>query len=142
MGHGGEGKGERKGRKEEGREGKGKRKGRKEKGREERKKGKKEKEKGREKRKRKRKKKKEGENNLGTRRCGRAAPLFFFLLNNYQVIPFRGNPLSGQRNPFKGGGCHKTPRSCLVFRSKERLRGVSPGKKHAFFVNRKVNDLD
>ena len=120
--------------KEKGREERKKEEKEKEKGREERKKGKKEKEKGREKRKRKRKKKKEGENNLGTRRCGRAAPLFFFLLNNYQVIPFRGNPLSGQRNPFKGGGCHKTP--LVVF-----TRGV-PTKKNAIFVNRKVNDLD
>ena len=49
----------------------------KEKGREERKKGKKEKEKGREKRKKEEKEDKRRGNNLGTRRCGRAAPLFF-----------------------------------------------------------------
>ena len=34
---------------------------------------------------------------------------FFFFLNKYQVDPFRGNPLSGQRNPFKGGGVIRHP---------------------------------
>ena len=134
-----EGKGKREGRKEKGREGKGERKGRKEKGREG--KGKRE----RKKKKEEKEEKRRGKNNLVAlprKGQGRIHAFFFFLLNNYQVIPFRGNPLSGQRNPFKGGGCHKTPRSCLVFRSKERLRGVSPRKKNAFFVNRKVNDLD
>ena len=139
-----EGKGKREGRKEKGREGKGERKGRKEKGREG--KGKRE----RKKKKEEKEEKRRGKNNLVAlpRKGQGRIHAFFFLLNNYQEIPFRGNPLSGQRIPFQGiiplteGGCHKTPRSCLVFRSKERLRGVSPGKKHAFFVNRKVNDLD
>ena len=83
----------------------------KEKGREERKKEEKEKEKGREERKkeekegkRERKKKTEGE-----KQGKRSRRVFFFLLNNHQVDPFRGNPLSGQRNPFKGGGVIRHP---------------------------------
>ena len=69
--------------------------------------------------KRERKKKKEekeekrrGKNNLVAlprKGQGRIHAFFFFLLNNYQVIPFRGNPLSGQRNPFKGGGVIRHP---------------------------------
>ena len=34
---------------------------------------------------------------------------FFFFLNNHQGSLFRGNPLSGQRNPFKGGGVIRHP---------------------------------
>ena len=102
----------------------------KEKGREERKKGEKEKEKGREERKkegkkgkRERRKRKKGEKKEKGRErrkkkgktiwvqedVGAPPRFFFFLLNNYQVIPFRGNPLSGQRNPLQGWWCHKTP---------------------------------
>ena len=93
------------GRKGKGREGKGERKGRKEKGRE-----------GKGKRERKKKKEEKEEKRRGKtiwwlchERAWVESTLFFFLLNNYQVIPFRGNPLSGQRNPFKGGGVIRHP---------------------------------
>ena len=115
----------------------------KEKGREERKKKEKEKEKGKEGRKKeekegkekRRKKKKEekkekgrerrkkkGKNNLVADRPqkGRSNPRFFFILHNDQVDPFRGNPLSGQRNPFKGGGVIRHPFGGL---------GLETGKK-------------
>ena len=116
----------------------------KEKGREERKKKEKEKEKGKEGRKKeekegkekRRKKKKEekkekgrerrkkkGKNNLVADRPqkGRSNPrFFFFILHNDQVDPFRGNPLSGQRNPFKGGGVIRHPFGGL---------GLETGKK-------------
>jgi hypothetical protein len=98
--------------KEKGREERKKEEKEKEKGREGRKKEEKEKGKGREERKkeekegkRKRKKKKE-ESRQPTRHD---VPPFFFLLNKNQVYPFRGNPLSGQRNPFKGGGVIRHP---------------------------------
>ena len=97
-----EGEGKREGRKEKGREGKGERKGRKEKGREG--KGKRERKKKKEEKEEKRRGKQSGYKKMWARR-----PAFFFLLNNYQVIPFRGNPLSGQRNPFKGGGVIRHP---------------------------------
>ena len=100
-----EGEGKREGRKGKGREGKGERKGRKEKGRE-----------GKGKRERKKKKEEKEEKRRGKtiwwlchERAWVESTLFFFLLNNYQVIPFRGNPLSGQRNPFKGGGVIRHP---------------------------------
>ena len=82
---------ERKGRKEKGREGKGKREGRKEKGREGKKKG------------------GEGEKKKRTQEWPSSGRFFFFLLNNQELILFRGNPLSGQRNPLQGWWCHKTP---------------------------------
>ena len=83
-------KGKRKRRKREKEEKKGKRERRKEKGREGRKKG------------------EEEENRRGKARKTQPSS-FFFLLNNHQVDPFRGNPLSGQRNPFKGGGVIRHP---------------------------------
>ena len=127
---------ERKGRKEEEREGKGKRKGRKEKGREGRKREEKEKEKGRgEKKKEEEEEKKKGKQSGGRKAtlkrtdCGRR---FFFLLKKNQVDPFRGNPLSGQRNPFKGGGCHKTPLVVLFSDLKKDYKGCPHKKKTRF----------
>ena len=84
----------------------------KEKGREERKKEEKEKEKGREERKKEEKegkregKEKKEENNHPK---GTLDGDFFFILNNQELIIFRGNPLSGQKNPFKGGGVIRHP---------------------------------
>ena len=97
----------------------------KEKGREERKKEEKERKRERKegkrkrrKRKRKRRKekgrgrrKKEGKTNTVAARPLKRSRIgfFFFFFNNDQVYPFRGNPLSGQRNPLQGWWCHKTP---------------------------------
>ena len=98
--------------KEKGREERKKEEKRKGKGREERKKEEKEKEKGREERKKEEEEgKKKGEKPSQTiyKTFCADRSFFFFLLNNLQVIPFRGNPLSGQRNPFKGGGVIRHP---------------------------------
>ena len=116
--------------KEKGREERKKKEKEREKGKEERKKEEKEgkekrrkKKKEEEKRKRKRKKKKEGEKQMGgrkaTKKVGRIH-VFFFILNNQELILFRGNPLSGQRNPFKGGGVIRHPFGGL---------GLETGKK-------------
>ena len=108
----------------------------KEKGREERKKGGKEKEKGREERKRKRRKEKgRGRRKKEKRKhaaAGHLSGFFFFLLNNHQGSLFRGNPLSGQRNPFKGGGCHKTPLVVLFSDLKKDYKGCPHKKKTRF----------
>ena len=105
----------------------------KEKGREERKKGEKEKEKGREERKKEEKeRKREGKERKRRENTARQWWFFFFLLNNDQVDPFRGNPLSGQRNPFKGGGCHKTPLVVLFSDLKKDYKGCPHKKKTRF----------
>ena len=91
-----------KGRKEKGREGKGERKGRKEKGREG--KGKRERKKKKEGKEEKRRGKQSGYKNMWARR-----PAFFFLLNNYQVIPFQGKSPFRAEKPLQGWWCHKTP---------------------------------
>ena len=85
----------------------------KKKGREERNKGEKEREEGREGREKeekegKRERKEEKRRGFICFRRG-DAEFFFFLLKKYQVYLFRGNPLSGQRNPFKGGGVIRHP---------------------------------